>query len=205
MTDDFTRDRLVIGLNDKDDKVRLLREKKLDLKKAIQICTFSEVTSQQMKKIQGVADRQTEEVKKFSKKKKITASRRRPKKESGKQAKLEDKSTKTSADSRSDFKCKHSCRHDGHVRRTECPAFGKTCSKCQKKGHFSSVCYSSKKVHQVEDIDVSSSDESCLRVETISLVDTKARQWFAEIEFFQISSRKLHSNCGMSTGHWSHV
>ena len=51
LTDDLIIDRLVIGLNDKGDKVRLLREKKLDLKKAIEMCTSSEVTSQQMKKI----------------------------------------------------------------------------------------------------------------------------------------------------------
>ena len=172
-------------MNDNGDKVRLLREKKLDLKKAIQICTSSEVASQQMKKIQGVADKQTEEVKKFSEKKKKTASWCCPKKEAGKQVKPEDKLTKTSVNGQSDFKCKYCGRHKRHVRRMECTAFMKTCSKCQKKGHFPSVCYSSKKVHQVEDIGVSSSVESCLRVETISLVDTKARQWFAEIEFFK--------------------
>ena len=118
------------------------------------MCTSSEVVTQQIKKIQAVADKQTEEVKKFSEKKKKTASRRRPKKEAGKQAKPEDKSTKTRADVWSDLKCKYCGHHKRHVRRTECPAFGKTCSKCQKKGHFSSACYSSKKVHQVEDIEV---------------------------------------------------
>ena len=116
--------------------------------------TSSEVASQQMKKIQGVADKQTEEVKKFSEKKKKTASRRRPKKEAEKQVKPVDKSTKTSADGRSDFKCKYCGNHERHVRRTECPAFRKTCSKCQKKGNFSFVCYSSKKEHEVEDIKV---------------------------------------------------
>ena len=59
-TDDFIRNRLVIGLKDNGDKVRLLREKKLDLQKAIQMCTSREVASQQMKKIQGVESKQTE-------------------------------------------------------------------------------------------------------------------------------------------------
>ena len=40
LMDDFIRDRLVIRLNDNGDKVRLLREKKLDLKRAIQMCTL---------------------------------------------------------------------------------------------------------------------------------------------------------------------
>ena len=57
LTEDLIRDRLVIRLRTDGDKVRLLREKNLDLRKAIQICTLSEVTAQQMKKIQGTEDK----------------------------------------------------------------------------------------------------------------------------------------------------
>ena len=179
-TDDFIRHRLVIGLKDNGDKVRLLREKKLDLQKAIQMCTSSEVASQQMKKIQGVKSKQTEEVKKLGEKKK-TAGKPRPNIEAEKQAKSGDKSKKpTSSD-----KCRYCGRQQRHVRRTECPAFGQTCSNCQKKGHVTSVCHASKKVHQLEDSPVSSSDESCLRVETVSLVQIKAKQWFTDIKFFK--------------------
>ena len=68
LTDDFIRDRLVIGLKNQGDKVRLLREKNLDLQKAVQMCTSSEVTALQMKKIQGVEESLTKEVKKFGEK-----------------------------------------------------------------------------------------------------------------------------------------
>ena len=64
----------------------MLREKKLDLQKGIQMCTSSEVASHQMKKIQGVESKQTEEVKKLGEKKK-TARKPHPKKEAEKQAK----------------------------------------------------------------------------------------------------------------------
>ena len=196
-TDDFIRDRLVIGLKDNGDKVRLLREKKLDLQKAIQRCTSSEVASQQMKKIQGVESKQTEEVKKLGEKKK-TARKPRPKKEAEKQAKSGDKSKKPI----SSDKCRYCGRQQRHVRRTECPAFGQTCSNCQKKGHFTSVCYASKKVHQLEDSPVSSSDESCLRVETVSLVQTKAKQWFADIKFFKSAQENFTTAlaCQLDTG-----
>ena len=196
-TDDFIRDRLVIGLKDNGDKVRLLREKKLDLQKAIQMCTSSEVASHQMKKIQGVESKQTEEVKKLGEKKK-TARKPRPKKEAEKQAKSGDKSKKpTSSD-----KCRYCGREQRHERRTECPGFGQTCSNCQKKGHFTSVCYASKKVHQLEDSPVSSSDESCLRVETVSLVQTKAKQWFADIKFFKSAQENFTTAlvCQLDTG-----
>ena len=69
LTDELIRDRLVIGLKNQGDKVRLLREKPLDLKKAIQMCTTSEIASQQIKTIIGAGDNKTEDVKKFSGKK----------------------------------------------------------------------------------------------------------------------------------------
>ena len=47
----------------------------------------------------------------------------------------------------SEPKCRYCGRKQRHVSRTEHPAFGQTCSKCQKKGHFASVGISSKKVH----------------------------------------------------------
>ena len=65
--------------------------------------------------------------------------------------------------------------------RTECPVFGQMCNKCHKKGHFS--CQT--KVPQVEGIQQSSSSESCLNVETVSLLQTKARQWFTDVCFFK--------------------
>ena len=66
LTDELIRDRLVIGLKNQGDKVRLLREKTLNLQKAIQMCTSSEIASQQMETIEGGEDMQTEDVKKFS-------------------------------------------------------------------------------------------------------------------------------------------
>ncbi len=198
LTDEFIRDRLVIGLKDKGDKVRLLRKNKLDLQKAIQMCTTNEVASRQMKNIQGAEDKQTEEVKKFNDRKKKPKNLivRRKKKNRPKRRRM-----KTKRES-SETKCRYCGRKQRHVRRTECPAFGQTCSKCQKKGHFASVCISSRKVHQVEDSNESSSDESCLRVETVSLVQTKSRQWFADITFFNSAEEEFSTSlaCQLDTG-----
>ena len=43
-----------------------MREKSLDLKKAIEMCTTSEIASQQIKTIAGAGDNKSEDVKKFS-------------------------------------------------------------------------------------------------------------------------------------------
>ena len=63
LTDEFIQDRLVIGLKNQGDKVRLLREKSLTLQKAIEMCTSSETASHQMKTIKATRDKQTEDVK----------------------------------------------------------------------------------------------------------------------------------------------
>lgn len=55
----------------------MLRERTLDLQKAIQMCTSSEIASQQMKTIQGGEDKQTEDLKKFSETKATDRSRRK--------------------------------------------------------------------------------------------------------------------------------
>ena len=131
LTDDLIRDRLVIGLKNNGDKVRFLREKILDLKKAIQLCITSEVAAQQMKKIQSAEDK-ADEVKKFDDRKKAPR-RRRFKKAPEKEHKSDDKQTKSGVEARSGFTCKYCGRQQRHEQRTECPAFGKTCSKCKKK------------------------------------------------------------------------
>ena len=125
--------------------------------------------------------------------------RKKDEEKSSKAKKNEDEKRKRE---NSETKCRYCGRKQRHVRRTECPAFGQTCSKCQKKGHFASVCISSKKVHQLEDINDSSSDESCLRVETISLVQTKSRQWFADITFFNSAQEDFSTTlaCQLDTG-----
>ena len=59
-----------------------------------------------------------------------------------------------------------------------------------------------KKVHQLEDSHESSTDESCLRVETVSLVQTKSRQWFADITFFNSDQEDFCTilACQLDTG-----
>ena len=131
LTDDLIRNRRVIGLKNNGDQVRLLKEKSLDLKKAIQMCITSEVAAQQMKKIQSAEDK-AEEVKKFDGRKNAPR-RRRFKKAPEKQQKSDDKQTKSGVEARSGFTRKYCGRQQRHVKRTECPAFGKTCSKCEKR------------------------------------------------------------------------
>ena len=131
LTDELIRDRLVIGLKNQGDKVRLLREKSLDLKKAIQMCTTIEIASQQIKTIIGAGDNKTEDVKKFSEKKFPHRSRSK-KRDGGRSSNLEKKLEKKKSESSFEPTAKYCGRKQRHER-TECPAFKKMCSKCQKR------------------------------------------------------------------------
>ena len=51
LTDDMIRDRIVIGLQDKNTKLRLLKEEDLDLNKTVNICRAGEIASRQLKSI----------------------------------------------------------------------------------------------------------------------------------------------------------
>ena len=92
LTDEFIRDRLVIGLKNHGDKVRLLREKSVTLQKAIEMCTSSETASKQMKSIEATGDKQTEDVKKFRDKK--TGDKNRQKKKDGSKSSNKEKKTR---------------------------------------------------------------------------------------------------------------
>ena len=117
LTDELIRDRLVIGLKNQGDKVRLLREKSLDLKKAIQMCTTIEIASQQIKTIIGAGDNKTEDVKKFSEKKFPHRSRSK-KRDGGRSSNLEKKLEKKKSESSFEPTCKYCGRNERHERRT---------------------------------------------------------------------------------------
>ena len=56
------RNRLVIGVNDKRTKGRLLREEALTLNKAIEMCRSSEITSKQLKRMEKEVKKAGEEL-----------------------------------------------------------------------------------------------------------------------------------------------
>ncbi|XP_028513100.1 uncharacterized protein LOC114574520, partial [Exaiptasia diaphana] len=51
LTDELIRDRLVLGIREESTKLRLLKEDKLDLNKALNICRSNEIASSQLKAI----------------------------------------------------------------------------------------------------------------------------------------------------------
>ena len=108
------RDRIVIGINNNNTRERLLREKDLDLDKAINLCRTSETAAIKLHSMEptDTVDYARSRVSK-------------PTSFSGQRAQITD--------------CK--CCGDRHSA-GNCKAYGKTCSKCIKRNHFTKVCIS---------------------------------------------------------------
>ena len=108
---------------------------------------------------------------------------------------------KPKADPGNTGKCKN--RGSQH-KRNECPAYNKRCAYCQKWHHFASVCMAKKKgvVKFVQESqDSSDSEESVLKVEDVSSVESCGNRWFAMLSFY-CEQNKLETKlkCQLDTG-----
>ena len=148
MKDSLIRDRIVLGIRNDDVRKCLLQERKLDLKKCIDICRAPESATTHMQVIGG----KLEEVHWINKAK-------GPPKTSGRRSdRLEHLPDRGSSQSRK-LKCKF-CLKIHLMKKELCPAWGKRCSVCGKMNHWkgSEICERKDKVASVsEDSELSDS------------------------------------------------
>lgn len=128
LTDSLLRDRIVLRINNHTLQKRLLQERKLDLKKCIDLCRSSEAASSQIKNISG-ASTATDDV-----------------------HGLKVQSTKPPRKQKYDWKTKYRehqkqkiCKFcaGNHPSKKElgvCPVWQKRCQKCNGRNHFATVC-----------------------------------------------------------------
>lgn len=116
LSDDFIRDRIVVGIRENGLRKKLLQTRELTLRNCIDICRASESTSQQLKNMSQAEDVHTVRTKRDGKK--DNENQRRVKwssSENGKQLKLNQSSV---------VKCKF-CGKTHRRIKEECPAWGK--------------------------------------------------------------------------------
>ena len=141
--DEMVRDRLVLGVLDKQIQERLLRESKLTLEDAIRLSKSIESTKVQIKKI---TNQEEEAVELCS-----SVQSKLPVYKRTKQTFQESRITgvPSTTDRNGQGMKRNSCwRCGSYCEFRKCPAFNSKCWKCDGKGHFSRVC--GKKVDIVE-------------------------------------------------------
>ena len=183
LTEKMIRDRLVIGVQDKSTKARLLREKDLSLDKALDMCKSSEITNKQLKSNQNDDKQNNEELNLVQNKqrpekgkKKLNEKKPPP---NGKKPLIKPGQGKT-------WKCKYCGQHKKHAKQTDCPAYDQQCRSCKRMNHFAKVCQANKeKVHVAEEAAGYGyeSEESLLKIEEITAINGSGKQLTASILF----------------------
>ena len=191
LEDEMVQDRLVLGCKDSAARTRLFREKSCDLKKAIESLRISEATSEQLKKIEGDGIQEPVNFMEKQGTKKPPWQKRPgiPKKRSGNTTGRQ-------------FKEKRECIYCGghhQFNKNKCPAFGKTCRKCGKPNHFSSVCFQKESLNYAQG-ESASEDESVYCIEFVGALDHQQRKrFFAPLRFFDENGEAL-IQCHLDTG-----
>ena len=129
--DEMVRDKIALGIKDDNLRERLFRQHKLDLNKAITMCRADETAKAQTRSLrENPIDYLSEGA--------VNSIITKPK--SSKQSKKTSQQTsqKLAVD------CSY-CGRKHEPNRTLCPASGKICGKCSKKGHFAVKCNSTAK------------------------------------------------------------
>lgn len=120
--ENLIRDRLVLGIADKNVQERLLRDADLKLDKALNHCRSSEQSKKQLLEIAGTSTNKEVSVVKN---------------------KLKFVKKRSNSEGTNYLKCRK-CGLS-HSSASKCPAEGKFCMKCKGKNHFATVCSKSKK------------------------------------------------------------
>ena len=186
LTDEMIRDRIVIGLQDRNTKLRLLKEEDLDLNKTVNICRASEIANRQLQSMKldqtgKQVNAMGTQAKRFNNKqpRKSNPLRNPP-------GKRKPKQTVT--------KCTRCGSPEKH-KLEDCRAYGQTCLVCKKKSHFATVCRFNDKLksrnpkhrdmRQVETSDEESeeNDDPLIKIEDVSNMKTNGKQINATLVF----------------------
>ena len=139
LIDSLIKDMIICGVNDKALRERMLRERKIDLKKAIELGQAAEQTKQHAKQLSNQMNRSLN---------KMTRCSKESKKQSVAAAAPGDTEEKQHKHDRSRM-IKHCKFCTGNHPRGHCAAFGQKCNKCHQNNHFAKCC--TKKVGEIEE------------------------------------------------------
>ena len=201
-TDEMIRDRLVCGIYCGTTKSRLFKEHNLDLVRALEMVRTIEVANAHYRKLTETSNSQTKEVsaiKKSRKKKKakpqllVNSSAETPEKV------VESSDTKDR--SQNVYMCKYCAQKH---RPKECPAFGYTCTYCNKSNHFERVCYKRKEIHEAsceadQQLTSTTSDEEATCKLRQSGIDCSLRIDMDLIVCDPVSTNKNYNNLEICT------
>lgn len=179
--DEILRDKLIFGIRDDKVSERLLRESKLTLQKADEICRAAVSTAAQMEEVGDTVSAFT-----------LNKNPRRPR---------DTRSLRNAAQKGCQRGGTKSCGNCGRTHEAgKCTARGKTCNECGKASHFAVVCRScarpekagrQARVKAIDEVDSDEDAEECYVIEDIAAVATST------LDDSQLITLKLESGNGL--------
>ncbi len=152
LTDSLIKDRIILGIRDNNTRKKLLQIRGSTLNQTIDICRSAELTSQQLKSI----DANNDTVSKIIPKKSRDSSHKQRGKTKYNSKRSNEKPHYPSTSKDTEVMPCLFCNTSHIMNRKHCPAWGKRCTKCNRKNHFAVKCKSISKIRGFGD---RSSDE----------------------------------------------
>ncbi|KAJ8030205.1 hypothetical protein HOLleu_26545 [Holothuria leucospilota] len=186
LKDSLLTDRIVCGIRNNSLRKTLLKETKLTLVKAVELCSVHEKTEAHLKSFDKVNISESVD---YVSKKHGNTSRTRSRPKSTSESKSGQNPSSSKGSSSISCKCKW-CGKNVRHKRHECPANGMECFKCHKIGHFAAVCRSKsddsgkntnrgQQRERVNEIEEFSDSDFLGEVEIDSVDDT---DWLAKVQ-----------------------
>ena len=198
ITNDLIRDRIVCGVLNQAVRTRLLRDKELTLESAVAIVRAQELAEERTQALDG----KQLQVNKLKRRKSSQSYNDKPESNSVRNTKNPQISNKKVRTHSNVVDCGF-CGREHKPGKKFCPAYGKHCTVCNKKHHFSAMCQSKMNVNHIaedntqntSDSDSDSGDDSFYTNPALSLGTLSV----GTLSVDSILSRKFRSWCESST------
>ena len=188
LTEEMLRDRIVVGIRDEAISKRLQLDPELTLDKAKKAVRLNEAVQDQQRQLKGEGTMQdpvvVDAVSKYSNKRAI-GGKTTPHPQQLRGGMLPDRQQSAQACSR--------CGHSRHPEGVKCPAISATCHRCNRRGHYSSLCFSKTK-KQTFSVDTSPTDELS--------VDTTPSEKLPPVEELSLDTAFLDAMATSSESSW---
>lgn len=157
--DRMIRDKIVIGVQDQRTQQKLLEVKDLTLEKAVDICRSAELSREFVKTLHNPEVHAVQSERMVQRGQQSNKAKYYNNYKTSQSQSSNDKNNQAVRYNKSFYHCKK-CNTEHGPR--QCPAYGKTCSKCNRMNHFSVGCTFRK--NQVHCLNNTDSDDACNNV-----------------------------------------
>lgn len=196
LTDDLILCVLISATNNSEVREKLLQKEDLSLNEAVKWCNIIEQAKMQTKRIENINNQVGDEISAVRIQSRQTPSRRHTSRRGSSKSRSQSRHTAQPQEIRSDRNFIYNCSRCGLPSHpiNKCPAFAKTCGKCQKRNHFASVCKTNrdKRINSVNSRDSLDLGNETLYIGTINniksrITDTEYTAWHTKLE--------INNNC----------